>query len=419
MYEIRRALRRISGCYIPHLQPFWDEQDHAHVTGWLNGEQREDGRKLLLDELRNQFPQSHEIALTDSGKSALVTALKMLDIAEGSEVILPSYCCASVIAAVVHAGCEPVLADSGDSLNIDYESVEAALSPRTSAILVPHMFGLKAASLDPLIALGRDKCIAVIEDVAQAFGLRLEDGRLAGNHADAAIFSAGLGKPIMGPGGGWALINVPAKNQTALSDEPTGDLRQRVAGFMHKFTGSRVCRGCEEIRHSIRSRLQTRYGVKPDKNIKAWAKTECRNYRMSSIDAWLVSRQIARINDNIDARKKNALRWKELLAESKIPCTTLPEKMNIFSALPLIFKEKTGKDYGARFKNALEENGIATQPCYTPLHLRPHGQSFRRTDMSHIEALWQGLYTVPVRPNLDNKDWDHITDAVRRIARWL
>jgi dTDP-4-amino-4,6-dideoxygalactose transaminase len=413
--ELLRATRRISGFYIPHLQPYWDELDFACVENWLGGHRLEGARDAFMTKVRDCFPQAHEIVLTDSGKTALYAALKMLGAREGSEVIVPSYCCASVIASVVHAGCQPVLADSDEHLNISYESVVQALSPKTFAIVVPHMFGLKAAALEPILALGRSKGIVVIEDVAQAFGLRLEDGRLAGSLGDAAIFSAGLGKPLMGPGGGWAIMNVPVKQRIDLPEEPSGEARGRVRDFMRRFTGLRMRRGCGEIFHAVRSRLQSRFGAQPDLDVQRWAARECRGYRISDVEALLTSRQMVRIDENIACRMSRVYRWKALLADAGIDCTTLPNAMNTFTALPLFFK---GED-GARFRGELEARGITTQPCTTPLHLRPHGRLFRRTDMARVEGMWQGLFTVPVRPNLSEKDWGVITRAVRRIGKAL
>ena len=154
--------------------------------------------------LRSQFPNSSDIVLTDTGKTALLVTLNMLGLDAGDEVIVPSYCCSSIVAAVLRAGCVPVLADCDANFNIAEQSVAAAISPRTKAILVAHLFGLRAAGLEGILSLARRRGIAVIEDVAQAYGMRLADGSLAGSRGDGAIFSAGIGKPVMGPGGGWA-----------------------------------------------------------------------------------------------------------------------------------------------------------------------------------------------------------------------
>src|ERR1039458_4697289 len=123
MDDLIRALRRLSGRYVPYLQPYWDAEDFSAVSAWLKSGTIEDVRGNLVDGLKSRFPQSVEIVLTDSGKSALYVALKMLGLESGDEVIVPSYCCASIIASVLRAECAPVLADSDEHFNISYESV--------------------------------------------------------------------------------------------------------------------------------------------------------------------------------------------------------------------------------------------------------------------------------------------------------
>jgi dTDP-4-amino-4,6-dideoxygalactose transaminase len=345
-------------------------------------------------------------------------ALKMLGI-EGaaSEVILPSYCCASIVASVVRVGCTPVFSDSDEYFNISIESVTAALSPRARAILVPHLFGLKAGSLESIVALGRQHNIAVIEDVTQAYGLRLSDGSLAGSLGDAAIFSTGLGKPLMGPGGGWVVLNRPGGKRPQLDTESREEGKARIADFAGRFAGPRPRRGRGEILHSLRARLSTLLDRWSQFDIRSWAEHECRARTMSAGDAWFAARQIERIDTNLERRGQNARRWRDLLARTKIPCSTLPDAANVYAIFPLLFRGEGGMHQSIAFRQVLENEGIATEPCYTPLHLRNYGKDFRRTDMTIIESMWKAVFAVPVRPNLQAMDWKRIENAVLRAAR--
>jgi dTDP-4-amino-4,6-dideoxygalactose transaminase len=418
MDDVVRALRRIPGLYVPYLQPYWNEEDLAAANAWLHSNGLEDVRDDLQASLRSCFPKSTDIVLTDTGKSALYVALKMLGVETRSEVIIPSYCCASVIASVVRAGCIPVLADSDEHFNISKESVAEALSSRTRAILVPHLFGLKADSLESIVAFGRQHDVAVIEDVAQAYGLRLADGTLAGNLGDAAIFSAGLGKPIMGPGGGWVILNRAGCARPSLETEPAEESRARIGGFLRRFEGSRAKRGRSEITYALRSRLSARvrrFGF----DIRKWAEQECRVRGIVAEDAWFAARQIERVDANLEHRRHNAQRWRGILSAAKIPCTTLPDERNVHTIFPLLFPGEMGARQANRFRQILEREGIATEPCYTPLHLREYGRDLRRTGMAVIESIWQKVFAVPVRPNLLPADWDRIEKAVKRAAAAL
>lgn len=411
MTELIRALRRLGGRYVPYLQPFWSDEDYSTVERWLRGDVLQDAAASLRMALHARFPECGEIVLTDTGKTALYVAMRRLGIEGGREVIMPSYCCSSVLASILRAGCVPVLADSDAELNLDYESVLAALSPRTGAIVVAHLFGRKADSIERIVALGRSRGIAVIEDVTQAFGLRLDTGMLAGSAGDAAIFSAGPGKPIMGPGGGWALISRPVGQAVVLSDEPSEQVRDRVRGFLARFTGPRWRRGQAEIGHALRGRLAaSRNAAATDP--QDWARRECRNHAMSDLEAWLALRQIERIEENLRLRRSNAARWGDCLATARVRCQLPSSSGNTCAILPIVFQE--ARD-AVRARQCLESAGIATEPCYTPLHLREHGRRLRRTEMKVVEALWNRVFAVPVRPNLTERDWRAIARAAGRL----
>lgn len=408
MTELTRVWRRLTGHYVPYLQPFWEDDDHAVVAAWLRGEALPGTRDMLAAALRAYFPGCTDIILTDTGKTGLVVVLKGLAVAADREVIVPSYCCSSVVASVVRAGCVPVLADVDDEFNLAADSVAEALSSRTAAILVPHLFGRRARSLARIVDLARPRGIAVIEDVTQAFGLQLAEGIPAGAVGDAAIFSAGPGKPIMGPGGGWAMFNRPAAKMEPLREEVPVLVQARLTAFLRRFTGPRWRRGQEEIRQALGSRL-TASRQPADNDLKAWAWQQCRNLAISDVEAWLAARQIARIGENLHRRRAQVARWGELLAKHGVACELPAAEGYSCAILPIIFPDARQATVARR---VLESGGVATEPCYTPLHLRPHGRNLRRTNMARTEDAWRRVFAVPVRPNLEDADWRVIDRAV-------
>ena len=138
--------------------------------------------------------------LCGSGSLALEIALRACGVREGDEVIVPTFCCTSVIPPIVAVGARPVLADVGEELNITAETVEAALTKKTRAIVVPHLFG-NPAGIHAIIDLVRGKNIRVIDDAAQALGATI-DGRPVGAFGDLGILSFGSEKVCFGLGGG-------------------------------------------------------------------------------------------------------------------------------------------------------------------------------------------------------------------------
>jgi len=145
----------------------------------------------------------HAIALAN-GTVALELALHALGIGSGDEVIVPSKTFIATASAVVMRGAVPVIADvDPDSQNITAETVAAALSPRTKAIIAVHLAGWPC-DLDPLLDLARSRGVKLIEDCAQAQGARYK-GRPLGSLGDIAAFSFCQDK-IMTTGGEGGML---------------------------------------------------------------------------------------------------------------------------------------------------------------------------------------------------------------------
>ena len=111
--------------------------------------------------------------LCGSGSLALEIALRACGVGRGDEVIIPTFCCTAVVAPVLAVGAVPVLADVGAELNITAETANAALTKKTKAIIVPHLFG-NPAEIGAIVDLTRDENIRVIDDAAQALGATID-----------------------------------------------------------------------------------------------------------------------------------------------------------------------------------------------------------------------------------------------------
>ncbi len=120
------------------------------------------------DVVREQKNVPYVIA-TNSGTSALYTALMALGIGPGDEVIVPSFGWVSCGSTVVSAGAVPVVAEINETLTIDPDDIERKLSPNTRAIMVVHWRG-RPADMDRIMDIARSRDLLVIEDAAQANG---------------------------------------------------------------------------------------------------------------------------------------------------------------------------------------------------------------------------------------------------------
>src|SRR5439155_11950060 len=108
----------------------------------------------------------------NSGTSALHLALRCLDIGPGDEVITVPFTFIATVWAISYVGAKPVFVDiDPHRRTLDPKKLEAAISPRTKAIVPVHLYGMPA-DLDPIIAIAKKRGIALVEDAAQAHGAR-------------------------------------------------------------------------------------------------------------------------------------------------------------------------------------------------------------------------------------------------------
>src|SRR5918999_2312701 len=134
-----------------------------------------------------------------NGTDALTIALRALGVGTGDEVVMPSFTFYATAEAAIVMGAKPVFCDIDlDTFLVTPETVRAALTPQTKAIVVVHLFG-NVAPVTDIEALG----VPVLEDAAQAAGARAADGRRAGALGTVATFSFFPSKnlPCFGDGG--------------------------------------------------------------------------------------------------------------------------------------------------------------------------------------------------------------------------
>ncbi|HKU81250.1 MAG TPA: DegT/DnrJ/EryC1/StrS family aminotransferase, partial [Candidatus Tumulicola sp.] len=144
----------------------------------------------------------------ESGTAALKVALEALGIGPGDEVILPANTYIASAIAVSAVGATPVLVDMNDAYLIDDAEIEAAIGPRTKALMPVHLYG-QAVPMEPIVTLARRHGLKVVEDASQAHGARWQ-GRPAGGIGDVGCFSFYPGKNLGAYGDGGALVTSDA-----------------------------------------------------------------------------------------------------------------------------------------------------------------------------------------------------------------
>jgi dTDP-4-amino-4,6-dideoxygalactose transaminase len=154
-------------------------------------------------DLAEKLGVSYALCLSGGGSAALTCALVGLGIGPGDEVIIPAYTYVATAAAVLSVGAVPVIVDVDETLTLDPQAVEKALSPHVKAIIPVHMVG-RLANLEALLKVARDNGIKLIEDSCQCDGGSYK-GRRAGSWGDAGALSFNDFK-IISCGEGGALV---------------------------------------------------------------------------------------------------------------------------------------------------------------------------------------------------------------------
>ena len=195
---------------IPFNKPYMTGKElwyisQAHAKGHLAGD---GGYTKLCNEWIEKRTGTHKAMLTHSCTAGLEMAALLAEVEPGDEVIMPSYTFVSTANAFVLRGAVPVFVDvRADTLNLDEKLIEAAITPRTRAIVPVHYAGV-ACEMDAIMDVARRHKLLVIEDAAQGV-MSSYKGRPLGSIGDLAAVSFHETKNVISGEGGALLVNNP------------------------------------------------------------------------------------------------------------------------------------------------------------------------------------------------------------------
>ena len=190
--------------------------------------------KKCVEELHKVFPNS-VISLTPSCTAALEMAYLLIDLKPGDEVILPSFTFTSTATAVTLFGATPVFVGVDETLNIDLDQIENAITPRTKAICAVHYAGF-SCDMKRLVGMAKNKKIFLIEDAAQAYGASCF-GQPLGSFGDISAFSFHETKNIVcGEGGAIVVNNLELKSRAEIVRDKGTNRQRFLRGEVDKYT---------------------------------------------------------------------------------------------------------------------------------------------------------------------------------------
>jgi perosamine synthetase len=242
---------------IPQMEPWLGEEEAAAVNDYMRS-----GGWLMERDKTRQFESiiaeytgaSHCIA-TVNGTVSLTLAALACDLKPGDEVIVPNYTMIATANSVFMLGATPVFVDvEPETLCLDINQTEAALTPKTRAIMLVTANGrYPGAGVDAFVDLADKHGLILIEDAAQSLGSRFPDGRHIGSVGKVGSFSFSVPKIITTGQGGCLITNDDelAKRLRKLKDfgRAAGgtDIHQSI-GYNFKFTDLQACVGIEQMK---------------------------------------------------------------------------------------------------------------------------------------------------------------------------
>ena len=311
----------------------------------------------------------HCVGLSN-GTAAIQLALTGLRIRMGDEVIVPANTFIATVEAIEAAGATPVYVDvNPQTLLMTASAVEAAITPRTAAVIAVHLFG-QPVDMDAICHVASAAGIAVIEDAAQAHGATW-NGRKAGALSAIGCFSFYPGKNLGAFGDAGAIVtNDPALAERIRSMSNHG--RARDNPHQHDLVGN--------------------------------------NFRIDALQSAILSIKLARLDEWNAQRRRAAKTYESALAPLPVELVkTAPGAVTSHH----LFVIKT--DYRDELRRALAADGIATGIHYpTPCHLQPAFVTKKHVHLPVVESAAQRILSLPMYPHLSDTTVRYIADAIER-----
>ena len=380
----------VRSTFLPYHQPSIDADDEQAIletlrSGWITTGPR---TKTFEHTLAEYVGAARAVAV-NSCTAALHLALEAAGVGAGDEVITSPITFASTANVVVHRGARPVFADvQPDTLNIDVDRLEAAITPRTKAV-IPVDFAGHPADLDAIMALARNRNLVVIEDAAHSIGAEY-GGRRVGGIADMTAFSFYATKNITsGEGGALTTNNI--------------EWAERIAIM---------------ALHGISRDAWKRYG---SEGYKHWDIIyPGYKYNMFDLQGALVLSQLAKI----DRFWKRRVTLKAILdaglsdiAEIDRPGER-PGIKHAYHLYPIIVRTEALSADRDTIMNAIQAENVGIGVHFRAVHLHPYYQEtfgFRRGDFPNAEYYSDRTISLPLYPRMSDADADDVVAAVRKV----
>jgi dTDP-4-amino-4,6-dideoxygalactose transaminase len=317
------------------------------------------------------YCQAEHCRAVNSGTSALHLALLAAGVGPGDEVITVSMTFVATTAAILYSGARPIFVDVDPvTWTMNPSLIEAAITPRTKAILPVHLHGLMA-DMDAIMAIARRHKLVVIEDAAQAHGAEYK-GRRAGSIGDLGCFSFYPGKNLGAYGEGGAVVSNRA------------DLAQRISLLRDWGQEAKY----NHVEHGY-------------------------NYRMDGIQGAVLNVKMNYIESWTEARRSVAAHYEDLLARHRLKRPAPPPySRHVYHVYAICLAQRDD------MQRALQSAGIGTGIHYpVPVHLQKAYASlgYRAGDFPVTEMLANQFLSLPIYAELRPEQVSEIIMELEKV----
>lgn len=332
--------------------------------------------KALEEEVARYSAVKHAIGCS-SGSDALLLALMALDVKAGDEVITAAFTFFATGGAIARLGARPVFVDiDPKTYTIDPKRVEAAITPRTKAIIPVHMYGL-CADIDPLLEISERRGISIIEDAAQAIGAEYR-GRRAGSMGRIGCYSF-----------------YPTKNLGAAGD--AGMVTTNDDKLADRLRTLRVHGGLTEYLHE-------EVGF---------------NGRLDAFQAAVLRVKLPHLDEWARMRREKAQRYNQLFAEAGLPFdVSTPYVPETSAHVYHVYAVRVSANRDALMEH-LGKCGVGTKVYYpVPLHLQECFRylGYSEGDLPESERAAQQTFALPAYPEITDEEQQYVVDCFKSFS---
>jgi dTDP-4-amino-4,6-dideoxygalactose transaminase len=354
-------------------------------SGWVGtGPKVQRFERMLAD-----YVGVPECRCLSSCTAALILSLQVLGIGPGDEVLVPAMTFVASANAVEHAGATPVLVDSAPGTGlIDLDAAEAAITPRTRAIMPVHLAG-RPVDMDRLAELRDRRGLRVVEDAAHALGAEW-NGTSIGGMGNLCAFSFYVTKNITTIEGG-ALVT---DDQEIAAEVERLALHGLSLGAWQRFSDA-----------GFRHYEVVRPGFK---------------YNMTDVQASVGLHQLARLEEWIERREQLWARYDELLEGLPLELPPSPEANTRHARhLYQVLLEPGARLSRDELLEQLTRRKIGTGVHYLGVHLHPFYRDkygLRPSDFPVATAISERTLSLPLSPKVSEADQDDVVAALRELV---